>query len=159
MPKKFLVIILLFTLMIVSAGCSNSEKPVLNTPEPVTEVPVMETKMPVYDNNRNLLGEIDSRANCTAVDAGIFYSISELVNYEPTATAEYRFFNKEDKTDVFLGKFVDHGYEAYYTRTELNGCIYTLVIKGAVNSDAVPLMLSIGEANPDTVRKNIENQG
>ena len=141
MPKKFLVIILLFTLMILSAGCSNSEKPVLNTPEPVTEVPVMETKMPVYDNNGNLLGEIDSRANCTAVDAGIFYSISELVNYEPTATAEYRFFNKEDKTDVLLGKFEDQGYEAYYTRTELNGCIYTLVIKGAVNSDAVPLVL------------------
>ena len=142
MFRKLTVIVLSFILIAAAAGCGADKKPASDTTDiPQTETPEPETKMPVVDKNGALLGEIDSRASCSAADAGIFYSIFELKDNEPTAQAEYRFFNKEDKTDVLLGKFEDQGYEASYARTELNGSIYTLAIKGPAGEDSVPLVL------------------
>lgn len=151
MPKKIILLILLFTLLAITAGCGK-EKPADDTPVPVPDVPELENKMPVVDNNGVILGEIDSRANCSAADGGIFYSIFELTSYNPTATAEYRFFNREDKTDVLLGKFENQGYEAFYARTELEGCIYSLAIRGKVGDDSSALVLLAFDVEKKTMQ-------
>ena len=101
-----------------------------------------EDKMTVVGKDGARLGEIDRRANCTAVDGGIFYSIFAPEEYRFTANAEYRFFNRESGQDIHLGTLEDQGYEAFFTRTEYNGKIYTLAVVGNPISDAsVPLVL------------------
>ena len=148
--KKLLIAVLLFALLGASVGCGGSEKPAGDETAPATEAPEPNSeetdpgsavKMPVVDRNGDRLGEIDSRANCSAADAGIFYSVFALENYAFTATAEYRFFSKEDHTDVLLGRLEGQGYEAYYARTELNGSIYTLAIQGKAGGEGTPLLL------------------
>ena len=141
MSKKLLLLIMVFAFMVVYAGCGGKENPGGDTPDQTPDIPTVKDKMQVVDRDGVRLGEIDSRANCTAADAGIFYSIFELAEYKPTADAEYRFFNKEDHTDVLLGTFENQGYEAYYTRTELDGRIYTLAVQGTVSAENVPLVL------------------
>ena len=148
--KRLVIIVLLAALLGSAVGCGGSEKPAGEATDPGTEAseptseetdPASAVKMPVVDRNGVRLGEIDSRANCSAADAGIFYSIFALENYEFTATAEYRFFNKEDHTDVLLGRLEGQGYEAYYARTELNGSIYTLAVQGMAGGEGTPLLL------------------
>ena len=156
MLKKLLTLVLLFTLAATAAGCGAQKTPddrtspesvpatapaTVSAAEPSTDVPAPENAMPVVDQNGAKLGIIDSRAECSAVDAGIFYSIFALGEYEFTATAEYRLFNKEDKTDVLLGKLEGQGFEASFARTELNGSIYTLAVRGNPGSESVPLLL------------------
>lgn len=149
MIKKTLIHIMLLALVMTAAGCSNAEKPADDS-TPVTPVP--QNKMTVVDRNGDLLGEINGRAECSACNAGIFYSVFELGENQYTATAEYRFFSKNDNTDVLLGQFEEQGYEAYFTRTELNGCIYTLAIKGPVSADSSPLMLLAFDPGQKTMK-------
>ena len=138
MNKRLLMIGLMIALLVVFAGCGKND-PGETTAEP--DAPAAESVMPVVDRNGERLGGIDSRAVCSAIDRGIFYSIFALNAYEFTATAEYRFFDKEARTDVLLGKFEGQGYEASYTRTELDGAVYPLVIKGKMDGDSAPLVL------------------
>ena len=85
-----------------------------------------------------LLGRIDARAVCTAADDGFFYSVITEWNGS-TGTAEYHFFRTADRKDIFLGRLEELGYEAVYTRTELNGIVYTLVLTGNPSpSDPTP---------------------
>ena len=101
-----------------------------------------EDKMTVVGKDGARLGEIDRRANCTAVDSGIFYSVFAPEEDRNTANAEYRFFNMKSKEDVYRGTLEDQGYEAFYTRTEYDGKIYTLAVVGNPMGDSdVPLVL------------------
>jgi hypothetical protein len=58
------------------------------------------------------------------------YSVFAPSEYQPTATAEYRFFRTADRKDLLLGRLEDQGYEAVYARTELDGVVYTLAVTG-----------------------------
>lgn len=172
MKKRICLIcsfVLTFVLLVTGAGCSEgggkgdyivsdpTDDPTLAS---ASEAPVSVNKMPVFDKNGAMLGEIDSRAICSAAGNGIFYSIFELGEYEFTATAEYRFFNQEDNTDALLGLFEGQGYEAYYTRTELDGRIYTLAVKGKAGGDSVPLvLLSFDPAQKSMKSFNVSDNG
>ena len=109
---------------------------------PEMSAPAAEDKMTVLDLDGARLGGIDRRANCSAVDGGIFYSIFAPEEYRFTANAEYRFFNQESGQNIYLGTLENQGYEAFFTRTEYNGKIYTLAVVGNPMGDAaVPLVL------------------
>ena len=140
MLKRPIIFFILAALILAVAGCGENSLPADETTA-ASDITVSEDQMPVLDRNGAVIGGIDSRALCTAADAGIFYSVFVPGEYEFTADAEYRFFNKEDGTDSLLGTLEGQGYEAYYTRTELDGRIYTLAIKGRPGNDSVPLML------------------
>ena len=132
--KRTLSILLLAALLLAAAGCGGGGNVPENTvPEsdpvkPGGDAP--QAVMSVVDRNGKLLGAIDARAGCTAVDGGVFYSIFELAENQFTADAEYRFFRMEDGKDILLGTLADQGYEAIYTRTELGGNVYTLALQG-----------------------------
>lgn len=114
------------------------------TAPPLTDAPqaVSENQMTIRGKDGALLGAIDRRANCTAVDSGIFYSVFAPEEDRNTANAEYRFFNMKSKEDVYLGTLENQGYEAFYTRTEYDGKIYTLAVVGNPMGDSdVPLVL------------------
>ncbi len=132
----------------------------INGYQAITDTPsVSENKMTILDNEGNHLGAIDSRANCTAVDRGIFYSIFELGEYQFTADTEYRCFDKENKQDVYLGTLEDQGYEAAYARTEYGGQIYTLAVTGNPMSDTpVPLILLAFDPAAGTMKKHIVSE-
>jgi hypothetical protein len=147
MAKKLLMIFIMFTMLIAAGGCASPQNPL---PDP--EADISQDKMAIIDNNGMRIGDIDSRANATAVDNGIFYSIFELTEYQPTATAQYRFFDKETKTDVLLGEFEDQSYEAFYTRAELNGSLYCLAIRGPAGSDCSALVLLCFDLNQKTMK-------
>ncbi|MCR5693962.1 MAG: hypothetical protein K6G89_03195 [Clostridia bacterium] len=146
--KYLLITVTVIALAAAAASCAVNTPGKDGTVADATDAPVSKGQMQVFDGSGRRIGGIDSRANCSAVDEGIFYSIFELVNYEATATAEYRLFSKETNTDVLLGKIEGQGYEAAYTRTELDGRIYTLAIKGSAGADSVPLeLLAFDPAN------------
>ena len=96
---------------------------------------VASDRMSIYDKDGTVIGDVDGRANCTAVDGGIFYSTFAPDENHPTATAEYRFFSLATREDVLLGQLEDQGYEAAFARTEHGGVIYTLAIVGNPLSD------------------------
>ena len=121
-------------------ACSPAVKP---TPDPVSDDPVTVSDDPsgdvpspgqtarLVDEEGNLICEIDSRSTCMAADEGIFYSIFAPGENEATATALYRFFRMEDKTEVSKRSFEGQGYEPSFVRTELGGVMYTLAITGS----------------------------
>ncbi len=156
MRKRIIVLILLSVFIITMFGCSaNNQASTIDTNDPDENgrQNTLENPIAITDENGAKLGEIDNRANFTAVDEGIFYSVFTLKEYSHTGTAEYRFFSLKDKTDVYLGKLEDQGYEADFTRTELNGVIYTLAVKGDPTGDeAVPLLLLAFDAANKTMK-------
>ena len=89
-----------------------------------------ESVIEILDRDGKKLGAIDSRASATAADAGVFYSLWAPAESAWTGPAEYRFFRISDGKDIRLGTLEDQGYEAVYTRTELDGKVYTLALVG-----------------------------
>ncbi len=145
MRKKIIALILLSIFLITTASCTAHNETNMtdnNTESETDRQKTLENPIVIKDKIGTKLTEIDNRANFTAVDGGIFYSIFTLKENTYTGEAEYRFFSLNDKTDVYLGKLEDQGYEASFARTELNGVIYTLAVKGnPMGDDAVPLLL------------------
>ena len=94
--------------------------------QPVAPVDPME----ILDKEGEPLGRIDINGRCTAADAGVFYNVFKLAEYQSTAAAEYRFFRAADQKDILLGTLEDQSYEAFYARTELNGIAYALASTG-----------------------------
>ena len=144
MLKKVIAFILLAVFLTAAVSCktNNGANDVTTAAEESGQKQTLENPVLIEDENGAKLGEIDNGANITAVDGGIFYSVFTLKEYSFTGTAEYRFFSYSDKTDVYLGKLEDQGYEAGFARTELNGTVYTLAVKGNPAGDgAAPLLL------------------
>ncbi|MCR5041054.1 MAG: hypothetical protein K6C36_03000 [Clostridia bacterium] len=146
--KKLLSVALIFVLLIAAASCGSKNEQGGDASVFEQTQPSNEKMMKILSRDGELLGQIDCRSTCTAVDGGIFYSIFELGENRYTVDAEYRFFDKESKRDVLLGTLEDQGYEAVYTRSESNGKIYTLAIVGNPMSDS-PVELVLLEADPE----------
>lgn len=137
MRNRILTLILAVLLVLAAAGCSpkapSTDAPTDAPTEKTTEEEkerTLEHYSEIADREGHVIGKIDRGASLTACDAGLFYSIFQPGENEFTATAEYRFFRSEDRKDIRLGALAEQGYEAVYTRTELNGVIYTLAISG-----------------------------
>ena len=167
MIKKLITVVLIIALLITAANCSNRDQTNAGPTVPVTSQTVPDSipasdheassddLMPIFDPDGNLLGQIDSRGNCTAVNSGIFYSITELKEYQFTADAEYRFFDKESRKDILLGKLENQGYEAMFARTEYNGILYTLAVEGdPVTDTSSPLVLLAADPASGTMKKH-----
>ncbi|MBO4356088.1 MAG: hypothetical protein J5850_04465, partial [Clostridia bacterium] len=141
MRKRIIPLILLSTLIISMISCAANNTDT-NVPDENNRRDTLENPIVIADRSGTMLGEIDNRANFTAIDEGVFYSVFTLKENSYTGTAEYRFFSMKDKTDVFLGKMEDQGYEAGFARTEIDGTVYTLAVKGNPAGDAaIPLLL------------------
>ncbi|MBO4423529.1 MAG: hypothetical protein J5879_08820 [Clostridia bacterium] len=155
MQKRIIAIILLSVLLITAAGCAsdNGTQVTVTDAESGNDMQYTpENATVITDENGAKLGAIENGAAVTAACGGIFYSVMTIKEYSFTGTAEYRFFSLSDKTDVFLGKLEDQGYEAGYARTELNGVIYTLAVKGDPGGEgAVPLLLLAFDAANKTM--------
>ena len=152
MRGKIIALILLTVFLITAAGCAANNGASTET-NAENGQKTLDNPIIITDDSGAKLGEINNAANFTAVDGGIFYSVLTLKEYSYTGAAEYRFFSLSDKTDVYLGKLEDQGYEAGFSRTELNGVIYTLAVKGNPAGDsAVPLLLLAF----DTVNKTMK---
>ncbi len=137
MKNRILTFILTLLLALAFAGCSpkapSSDVPTDAPTEKTTEDEkerTLEHYSEIADREGHVIGKIDRGVSVTACDAGIFYSIFRPGENEFTATAEYRFFRSEDRKDIRLGLLPEQGYEAIFTRTELNGVIYTLAVTG-----------------------------
>ena len=145
--KRIISILLLIALLLSLAGCGGSssnnipENKASNSEEGIKPADNQQALISIVDKYGKPLGSVDSRASCTAVDGGIFYSIFELTENQYTATAEYHFFSKNDNKDILLGTLADQGYEAIYTRTELNGKVYTLALQGYPFDDKTDKLL------------------
>lgn len=134
-----LAVLMIAALSACSGAGTETEAPAPGRTEPETEAQTElqpgqpmepEQMMTILDQAGNRLGGIDGRAVCTAADAGVLYSVFAPAEYQYTATAEYRFFRTEDRKDLLLGYLEDQSYEAVYTRTELEGIVYTLAVTG-----------------------------
>ncbi|MBO4869933.1 MAG: hypothetical protein J5585_09500 [Clostridia bacterium] len=143
MRKRMIALMLLTVFVLTAAGCSANDGTTTAadvTFEDVVNVP--ENMIVITDENGAKFGYIDDCANFTAVDGGIFYSVVSMKENSYTGDAEYRFFSLKDKIDYYLGKLENQGYEAGFARTELDGKIYALAVKGnPAGGDAVPLLL------------------
>ncbi len=143
--RKTVTIILIFSmLMTLTAGCGSQQG---TDPAGTSAVPKQtesqnqtspsgtqqtepESFMEILDKEGHLLGRIANNASAMATDAGIFYCLFAPAENQYTATAEYRLFRAEDKSDILLGTLEDQGYEAIYDRTEYNGFVYALALSG-----------------------------
>ena len=153
MNRKMIALILLAVFLVTAASCAKNSRTdaetntdtntaETNAPGEIDRQKSLENPIVITDRSGARLGEIDNRAGVTAVDDGIFYSVFTLRQNAYTGTAEYRFFRLKDNTDVFLGELEDQGYEAGFARTQLNGIVYTLAVRGNPAGDAaVPLLL------------------
>ena len=151
---KRIAALLLILAFAITAGCTKSDEPDGDTTVVSDTQPSADGKMAVLDKDGGRIGEIDRRAVCTAVDGGIFYSISDLKEYQFTADTEYRFFDMDGKKDVSLGTLENQGYEASFARTDHNGKIYTLSVVGnATSGDPVPLLLLAFDPAAGTMKK------
>ena len=163
--KKALSILLLVVLLLSAAGCGGggaNNVPANSVPDPEPVGPGPDTQqqmMQVVSKDGKPLGSIDCRANCTAMDGGIIYSVFELAENNFTAAAEYHFFSKESNKDVLLGTLGDQGYEAVYTRTELGGKAYTLAIQGnPMDGNADKLMLLEFDIKAGTMKQYVVSE-
>ena len=144
MKLRILSILTAAALLLSLAACGNSpagtesgdpaasQIPAVSSRPAETPAPPMEPEqsIDILDGSGELLGKIDSRAACTAADAGIFYCVFAPEGEKATADAEYHFFRVSDKKDIFLGRVEDQGYEVMDARTELDGIVYTLALSG-----------------------------
>ncbi len=155
MLKRITALFLVFVFLSAAAGCTvNNVSDTTEADFATDDVPQGSPENPVTvtDGSGARLGVINNGAY-TAVDGGIFYSVFTISEGLHTGTAEYRFFSLKNKTDVFLGKLEEQGYEAGFARTELDGTVYTLAVRGdPAGSAAVPLLLLAF----DTVNKTMK---
>ena len=155
MMKRLIAMALMIVMAVTAAGCGGGSAPGGDPTVPDAPQPAPESVTPVLDREGNRLGELDSRASCTAVDGGIFYSIVDLQEYRLTGHAEYRFFDRESKQDVRLGALENQGYEAAFARTEYDGKLYTLAVEGDPVEDAsVPLVLLAADPAAGAMKKH-----
>jgi|GEM_PF-2000681 len=144
-------------------ACKGNEKDAADPIDMKTEnatldvtIPTPDKMMPILCKDGNKLAEIDGRANCTAVDDGVFYSIFVPGDTDYTATAEYRLYRMKDNTDILLGSLKDQGYEAAFCRTEFGGRIYTLAVTGNImDHDPDDLLLLIFDPKEGTMKKEV----
>ena len=133
MRNRMLTVFLIMILALSFAGCKGKEPSTDAPADSTTEAEkerTLEQYSEIADQEGNIIGKIERGVSVTACDAGLFYCVFRLGEYETTATAEYRFFRTEDRKDIRLGTLSDQGYEASFVRTELNGMIYTLAVTG-----------------------------
>ncbi|MBR1814852.1 MAG: hypothetical protein IJ773_13745 [Lachnospiraceae bacterium] len=132
------------------AGNTGEQEPALSNEAPIEPEALTE----VADRDGKHLGQIDSRANCTAVENGIFYSVLALTDYSMSGTAQFHFFRPDDGTDTLLGTLPDMNYEASYARREFNGVVYTLAVTGNLfDAEADPLWLLAFDCKKGTMKK------
>ena len=163
MRKLIACICALILLAGLPAGCGRKEEPGRTSPEEAADPDRTESAVPetppesvteILDRDGKKLGAIDSRASATAADAGVFYSLWQPVENVWTGPAEYRFFRVSDGKDIRLGTLEDQGYEAVYTRTELDGKVYTLALAGNPFDDkADTLCLLAADPAAETLTK------
>jgi hypothetical protein len=143
MLKNRILLILLAILLIIGTGCVKGEP--TNTSDAGTQASqptAPEGTTAIIDRDGNKIGAIDENANFTALGDGVFYSVWSVNGESYTGDAEYHYFSLKDKNDTYLGKLQGQGYEAFYTRTEQNGVIYTLAVKGnPYGTSSIPLLL------------------
>ena len=138
--KTVLLLCLLAALTVTAAACAPTAPSgpktdpaatvVTASASPDSQQPGSAERTALMDNAGTRLGEVPRDAFCTAADNGIFYSVFNIAEYQFTGTAEYRFFRTSDRQDILLGTLEGQGYEAVFSRTELNGVIYTLALAG-----------------------------
>ncbi len=158
MLKKLIAVFLILSLAFTVASCGGNE-PDADTTIPEPTQPAPENVMDILDKDGAKIGEIDARASCTAMDGGIFYSVFELQDSQKTGNAYYRFYNTNSKQDVYLGTLEGQGYEAYFTRTELDGIVYTLAVVGAADSDApIKLVLLALDPGAGTMKTHVVSE-
>ena len=148
--KRIIAIIAAFAILLCFSGCQGKNVPVpdsteqkttedaareLTADQEDTQPSKTEIRADVMTREGERLGQIGGDSICTAADAGIFYSVFVPENGRYTAAAQYRFFRRADQKDVLLGTLEDQCYEAFYTRTELNGIIYALAVTGDPRDD------------------------
>ena len=96
-------------------------------PAPTDTEPQHPVELLAEDGSR--VAAPDARSLCTATETGVLYSVFEADN-APTGPAVYRWIDTAAREDLPLLTLEDQGYEAVYTRTELNGLVYTLALTG-----------------------------
>lgn len=148
--RKITAIIAAFAMMLCFAGCQGKNAPAPDSTEQTaaedaareqtaapgdTQPSGTEIRADVMTREGERLGQIGGDSICTAADAGIFYSVFVPENGRYTAEAQYRFFRRADQKDVLLGTLEDQCYEAFYTRTELDGILYALAVTGDPRDD------------------------
>ena len=137
MNRRFcMIMICLLTLMLAgctSPGGTSRQETISSQTESSSEADPIDPYAPqnqtieILDKEGQKLGEIQSDANLTATDMGIFYSA--FLSGKGKEWMEYRLFRPETGEDIHLGE-AEVSYEATYARQELNGRIYTLIISG-----------------------------
>ena len=145
---KKAVLFLLTALLLFTAGCGGSQSPTepgASTPidaqpqhsaqdpaEPGSTAPIdAQPQHPVelLTEDGSRAAAPDARCLCTVTEHGVLYSSFEL-GESFTSTAVYHWVDAAAPEDVPLLTLEDQGYEAVYTRTELDGSVYTLALTG-----------------------------
>lgn len=136
------------------AGPDSSQTPATTAQPATAPATTPEHTYQVLSPSGELLAEIDYLAAATAADDGIFYSVFHPEENKLTDDAEYHLFRTSDKTDIFLGRLENQGYEALYSRTELNGVVYTLALTGdPMDNEQDTLWLLQADAKAGTLNR------
>ncbi|MBO4669365.1 MAG: hypothetical protein J5648_05260 [Lachnospiraceae bacterium] len=102
----------------------------------IVDPPVVTT---VFMNGRKV-AEVTDMESATITDAGILYKLCTMTG-RYKADAEYHILNTETGEDRKLGTIRDEGYETRYNRVELNGKIYTLIVKGELDREELQSLI------------------
>lgn len=103
-------------------------------PEEIIADNVNET-VAVFDRDGKKLGEISRYGLASMTDEGIFYRAFPKDQTENSKSYEFRLFDPKSGKDCLIGTVNDLDYEVGYDRTELNSCIYELLISGDLMND------------------------
>lgn len=132
---KKTTIFLLAALLLFAAGCGGSKTPAgTESAAPISMQPKHPVDLLTEDGAR--AATPDASSLCTVTEHGVLYSIFEPGETQPAAPAVYRWVDPAAREDVPLLTLEDQGYEAVYTRTELDGSVYTLALSGNPYDDA-----------------------
>ena len=158
MPRKtinvFMIILMVFSL----AGCTKPRQPDPVDPTPADTAAAMD----IVDRDGNLLGQIPADATCTAIDGGIFYSLSHREsNYSTTSKTDYYCFLQETKQIHHVATIANQSYETTFCRSELDGKIYTLVLEGnpSDNEPDVLELLVIDKSSMQSATYTVSEHG
>ena len=158
MPRKtinvFMIILMVFSL----AGCTKPRQPDPVDPTPADTAAAMD----IVDRDGNLLGQIPADATCTAIDGGIFYSLSHREsNYSTTSKTDYYCFLQETKQIHHVATIANQSYENTFCRSELDGKIYTLVLEGnpSDNEPDVLELLVIDKSSMQSATYTVSEHG
>ena len=126
----------------------------------------------IVDHHGTHIGSIFQNTGTTLTNNGIFYSTvySENVSTDTISTeitdgnketVTYHLYDLQTNNDYVLGSIPDQDYEAGYSRTELNGKLYTLITTGnALDQIPDPLFLAEFDLITHTVNQfRVSNNG